>query len=124
MAVVAKRERLSRGRVGAWVLLLGLGQLADLITTQAAMARGAVEGNVVAAGILDTGGLALLWAVKALLVVAMAIAIWLVKRYWDGDHNHRGAVAATVVWRGLQVCVAVLALTAVHNLAVIGGVSG
>src|SRR5581483_7758204 len=107
MAVVAKRERLSRGRVAAWVVLLGLGQLADLVTTQAAMARGAIEGNAVAASILDVGGLALLWLVKASLVVAMAVAVLLVRRYWDSVRDRRGELAATVVWRGMQACVAV-----------------
>lgn len=107
----------------AWILLLGLGQVADLVTTQAAMSRGAIEGNAVAASILDLGGLGLLWLVKAALVGAMALAVWAACRYWDAARDGKGAMAATVVWRGLQVCVVVLSLTAVHNLAVMSGVA-
>ena len=123
MAVVAKRERLSRGRVAAWVMLLALGQVADLVTTQAAMARGGMEGNVVAAVIIGVGGLGLLWVVKGTLVAAMAVAVWLVRRYWDSAGDARAAVAGTLVWRGLQLCVLVLAFTAVHNVDVLTSMS-
>lgn len=119
MAVVARRERLSRGRVVAWVVLLALGQLADLVTTQVAMARGALEGNVVAAVIMGIGGVGLLWVVKGSLVLAMAGAVFLVRRYWDSARDQRAVVAGTLVWRGLQLCVLVLAFTAVHNFTVI-----
>ena len=107
-------------RVAVWVGLLGLGQVADLLTTQAAMARGAIEANQVAAGLLATGGLPLLWIIKAFLVAAMAVAVLLVRHYWLSEHGQRGALAGAVVWRGLQLCVYVLAFTAIHNLGVIG----
>ncbi|HEX6349384.1 MAG TPA: DUF5658 family protein [Candidatus Dormibacteraeota bacterium] len=110
-------------RLGLWMLMLGLGQLADLLTTQAAMARGAVEANSVAAGLLSTGGLGLLWFVKGALVLAMGIAVLLVRRYWDGP-GRQGRLAGALVWRGLQLSVVVLAMTAVHNLGVIGLLPG
>lgn len=103
----------------AWVVLLALGQIADLVTTQAAMARGALEGNIVAAVIMGVGGLGLLWVVKTSLVLAMAAAVFLVRRYWDSTRDHRAAVAGTLVWRGLQLCVLVLAFTAIHNFSII-----
>lgn len=124
MAVISPKGRYLRGsRIVLWMLMLSLGQLADLLTTQAAMARGAVEANSVAAGLLDTGGLGLLWAVKAILVVAMGLAVLLVRRYWLSPES-RGRLAGSVVWRGLQLSVVVLALTSVHNLSVIGLLPG
>lgn len=104
----------------AWVSLLALGQIADLVTTQAAMARGGIEANQVAATLLTLGGLGLLWFVKGLLVIAMAASAVLVRRYWADSHDPRWAFAGSLVWRGLQLCVVVLALTALHNFTVIG----
>ena len=107
---------ITRERIAIWVLLLGLGQVADLLTTEAAMARGATEANSVAAGILSIGGLDLLWLVKCVLVVAMAAAVLMVRTRWPR--------AGSLVWRGLQFSVVVLAVTALHNLSVIGLLPG
>jgi hypothetical protein len=125
MAVVRhKVGAVPTSRVVLWVALLGLGQVADLLTTQAAMARGAIEANQVAAGLLSAGGLPLLWIIKAVLVAAMAAAVVLVRHHWLAGTQRRGALAGAVVWRGLQLCVFVLAFTAVHNLGVIGLLPG
>ena len=105
-----------------WVLLLALGQVADLTTTQAALARGAVEGNAIASVILGAGGLALLWMVKGALVAAMAVAVVFVRHYWDNARDWRAGVAGALIWRGLQACVVVLSVTAAHNLAVMNGI--
>lgn len=126
MAAIAKsgiRAPVSRP-VAAWIGLLGLAQLADLVTTQADMARGGVEANWVAAGLLAVGGLALLWAVKLGLVVAMAVAAVLIGRHRAGESSPASDLAYTVVWRGIQACVVVLGLTAVHNVAILGQLSG
>src|SRR5438270_6835947 len=123
MAVITQARTRRGPRIAIWVLLLALGQLADLLTTQAAMARGAIEANSVAAGLLAAGGLGLLWLVKGGLVVAMAAAVLLVRRDWS-DPERRSAIAGALVWRGLQLCVVVLAMTAVHNLSVIGLLPG
>jgi uncharacterized protein DUF5658 len=124
MAAINPEGRPLRGtRIALWMLMLSLGQLADLLTTQAAMARGAVEANSVAASLLSTGGLGLLWVVKGSLVLAMGIAVLLVRRYWLGTER-RAQVAGSLVWRGLQLSVVVLALTSVHNLSVIGLLPG
>jgi sterol desaturase/sphingolipid hydroxylase (fatty acid hydroxylase superfamily) len=131
MDVVAKRNgevaetrsgSSSNSRVAAWVVILGLAQLADLATTQVAMSRGAIEGNQVAAFLIAVGGLGLLWFVKASLVAAMAIAVWLVTECRKQSPTRRWVFASSLVWRGLQVCVLVLALTAIHNLTVIGAI--
>lgn len=112
------------GSVAAWIALLGLAQLADLVTTQASMARGGVEANWVAAGLLALGGLALLGAVKLGLVVAMGAAAVLIARHRAADSSLASDLADRIVWRGIQACVVVLAVTAVHNVAILGQLSG
>jgi Domain of unknown function (DUF5658) len=120
MGTIAKGRSISANRMFVWITLLALAQVADLVTTQAAMARGGVEANAVAAVLLTLGGIPLLWAVKSALVAAMATAVWLVLHYWSNTRDVRWAFAGSVVWRGLQLCVMVLALTALHNLTVLG----
>lgn len=124
MAIVGKTGITATGNrrpVWAWIGLLGLAQLADLLTTQADMAHGGVEANWVAAGLLALGGLGLLWAVKLGLVAAMAGATLLTARCRDeAEAGLPAGLAETLVWRGIQVCVAVLAVTAVHNVAILG----
>lgn len=119
MVAIMSLRRHSRGCAAAWVMLLALGQLADLLTTQAAMSRGAIEGNAVAAVIMGMGGLGLLGVVKSALVAAMAAAMWAVTRYWDGPGDRGAALAAALVYRGLQLCVVILAATALNNLNVL-----
>jgi hypothetical protein len=119
MAAIPKPRTISLRRLVAWISLLALSEIADLLTTQAAMARGGIEANRVTAGLIAIGGLGLLWLVKGLLVAAMAGAVWIVGRCWSESHDQRWAVAGSVVWRGLQLCVVVLALTALHNLSVL-----
>src|SRR2546423_10629992 len=94
MAAINRGSRSMRGtRIALWLLMLSLGQLADLLTTQAAMARGAVEANSVAASVLSTGGLGLLWVVKGSLVLAMGVAVLLVRRYRLGPQRAAHAAA-------------------------------
>src|SRR2546423_5604065 len=124
MAAINRGSRSMRGtRIALWLLMLSLGQLADLLTTQAAMARGAVEANSVAASVLSTGGLGLLWVVKGSLVLAMGVAVLLVRRYWLGTER-RGHGAGAPVRRGPPLSVGGLAPTAGPQLRVIGALPG
>ena len=107
-----------------WVLLLTGGQAADLLTTRVDMSQGAVEGNWLAAALLDAGGLPLLVVVKMALVLAMALAIVIVSVYAHAHPSHRSRLATLVVWRGLQLCVIVLAATALHNVVVLAELQG
>ena len=121
MAVV-RRERSStptNRRLVIWVGLLALAQLADIVTTGVDMSVGGVEANRIAANLLMTGGLALLSLIKFGLVAAMALAAILARRFWLCHRDRRAEFVQVVVWRGLQVCVLVLGLTAVHNVAVL-----
>ena len=106
-------------RAAIWIGLLAAGQVADVVTTYVAMSRGAMEGNRLAATLLDLGGIQLLAVVKLVLVVSMAAAVWMVVRYRERESHGRSALAAELVWRGVQLCVIVLAVTALHNLSVI-----
>lgn len=101
-----------------WIGLLGLAQVADLLTTQISMQAGGLEGNAVAAQLMQTGGLGLLWVVKLTLVLAMGSSAILVRRIWLQRADRRAAAAATVIWRCTQLCVVVLALTALNNVHV------
>jgi len=111
---------LSERLVLHWLGLLGLAQVADLVTTQVDLARGGVEANQAAAVLLAVGGVGLLWAVKLCLVAAMGLAVMVAwGPRWRGGEAPRPFVQQ-LVWRGIQGCVAVLAVTAAHNLAVLG----
>ena len=79
MAIIQKNPP-STERILGWIGLLTLAQLADLLTTHLDMNFGAVEGNQIAATLLQQGGLWYLWAVKLLLVIALfgvAACFWL-----------------------------------------------
>ncbi len=105
--------------IGFWLVLLAAAQVADLVTTQVDMQVGGIEGNQVAAQLIQAGGIGLLWVVKLALVVAMACSAVLVRRYWLRHPDHRAAAATSVIWRCTQLCVLVLALTAVNNVHVL-----
>ncbi len=104
--------------------MLAVAQACDLLTTQVDMERGGVEANQVAANLMEMGGLAMLWFVKFALVAAMALAAVLTHRYWQRHGNRRSALAQALVWRGLQVCVVVLAVTAARNVSVLAQIAG
>ena len=98
-----------------WIAILALAQLADLVTTAVDMANGGVEANLVAGGLLAMGGLPLLWAVKMCLVAAMGGAAYGLDRHHRRQPGPGSAFAHNLLWRGIQGCVLVLAVTAVHN---------
>jgi hypothetical protein len=128
MAVIQKPLRAgsppSTERVLGWIGLLTLAQLADLVTTRIDMSFGAVEGNQFAAALLERGGLWYLWSVKLLLVLALMIVALLIRRYRRLSPGRRSDVAQVVLWRGVQICVLVIAATAVYNFALLGEITG
>ena len=107
-----------------WVILLAGGQFADLLTTRIDMARGGIEGNWMTAALLDAGGMPLLLVVKCLLVGAMAVAVTIVSLYAASHPGDRSRLASLMVWRGLQLCVIVLAATSLHNVVVLAELQG
>lgn len=121
MAVVGQSSNHHHARrtVYFWIGLLLLAQIADLITTQIDMAEGGVEANLIAAQVMALGGIGLLMVVKISLVIAMALAVILVDRHGRRDSVRTEVIAQTLIWRGVQLCVLVLAVTALHNAVVL-----
>jgi hypothetical protein len=123
MAIIQKSTPTTE-RVLGWIGLLTLAQLADLLTTRLDMSFGAVEGNQIAAHLLQQGGLWYLWSVKLLLVVALISVALLIRRYRMQNPGPRSDLAQLLLWRGVQLCVMVLAATAVYNFALLGQITG
>lgn len=107
-----------------WILLLASGQAADLATTRVDISRGALEANATVAHLLHTGGFPLVLLVKLSMVVAMSLIVLMVHRYTGSEPGARGRTARTIVWRGLQLCVVVLTVTALHNVVVLAQLQG
>ena len=107
-----------------WIALLASGQAADLLTTQVNLSRGALEGNLVIANLLQSGGFALVFGLKFGMVLAMALIVRLVQRYAGNHPGERAAFATGLLWRGLQLCVIVLTATALHNVVVLARIQG
>jgi len=124
IAVLSRIPHPSDRRWLVWILLLALAQALDVLTTRLDIGRGALEGNAMAAGILETGGFWRFLVVKFSLVAAMATAVVLVVRYSAAYPGPRASIAGKVVWRGLQLCVVVLALTGLHNVLVLASIQG
>jgi hypothetical protein len=119
-----RRHVPTTGRILGWIGLLTLAQLADVLSTRIDMSYGAVEGNRFAAAILERGGLWYLWSVKLLLVLALVVVTLLVRRYRRLSPGRGSDMVQLVLWRGIQVCVLVIAGTAVYNFALLGQMTG
>lgn len=109
--------------VTTWILLLAGAQLADVITTGVDMAYGGSEANRVVAALLSHGGLALVFVLKLLLVAAMGIACFILKRYADSHPSFQARAAHTFVWRAIQLSVLGLVVVAVHNTALLAQIA-
>ena len=106
-----------------WILLLAAAQLADVVTTGVDMAYGGVEANRLVATLLSLGGLGLVFFMKLLLVVAMALACLVLKRYAEAHPTLHARAAHAFVWRAIQLSVLGLVMVAVHNTAVLAQMS-
>ena len=109
--------------LATWVLLLAGAQLADVVTTGADLTYGAVEANRLVAGLLAMGGLGLVFGLKLLLVLTLATACVVLKRYAESHPTLRARVAHAFVWRVIQMSVLGLVLVAAHNTAVLAQIA-
>jgi acyl dehydratase len=64
-----------------WTVLLLAGQATDVLTTDFDRARGTLESMPITSGLLEQGGIALLWGTKLLLVAAVATALVVTARW-------------------------------------------
>ena len=98
-------------------LLLG-SQATDTLTTAIDRARGAMELMPVSAGLLQLGGVALLWEIKVLIVLSAAAALILAARKVRQDH-----LLSRVTFRfclvAVQAVTISLAFVSLSNLAVL-----
>jgi len=126
--VIAVLSRLPRAHPNPqwliWIALLTLTQLTDVLTTKVDIVRGAAEANAITGNVLESRGYIGLLLVKFALVAAMAGAVVLVRAYSREHPGPRARLAQSVVWRGLQLCVVVLALTGLHNVLVLASMQG
>ena len=109
--------------LATWILLLAGAQLADVITTGVDMAYGGAEANRLVASLLNHGGLALVFFLKLLLVVALGVACLILKRYADSHPSFRARAAYAFVWRAIQISVVGLVVVAVHNTALLAQIA-
>jgi hypothetical protein len=104
-----------------WAALLATGEALDVLTTAQDSARGQLEAMPISAGLLDHGGIGLLYAVKLLLVVAAGIVLMLTARW-----IRLGSPGARTVFRVSLICVqaATIGLTAasLSNVILLGSV--
>lgn len=105
--------------LGTWILLLVAAQMADVITTGVDMAYGGIEANHLVATLMNLGGLQLVFILKLLLVLALATAVLLLKRYADAHPSPGARAAHAFVWRAIQISVIGLVLVAVNNTALL-----
>lgn len=104
--------------------MLASGQAADIWTTRVDLSRGALEANATVASLLHLGGFWLVFLVKAAMVIAMLLVIVMVHRYTGATPGRRGQRVRNFAWRGLQFCVVILTVTALHNVVVLAELQG
>ena len=98
-----------------WVGMLGMAQIADLITTEVDRNGGGIETNQIAAFVLMVGGAGLFLVLKLCVVAGMAVAVFIALRYRRNHPGERAERCLDIVARTLQGSVVLLTLTAVGN---------
>ena len=109
--------------LAAWIFLLALAQVADVLTTGADMSRGGVEANGLVVQLMAIGGLGLVAFAKLLLVLATAIAAALIHAHAVRHPSETTRRLHAFLWRSVQLSVIVLVLVAVHNTALLSQIA-
>ncbi|TMD89989.1 MAG: hypothetical protein E6I73_09370 [Chloroflexi bacterium] len=110
-----RRSRYGGRLLMLWVGLLGLAQIADLVTTEVDRLAGGVETNQFAAFVLMVGGAGLFLVLKLMVVAGMAVAVLIALRYRRNHPGERAERCLDIVARTLQGSVVLLTVTAVGN---------
>jgi hypothetical protein len=125
MSAVIDRVQSGIGRVSprllaVWIALLMLGEADDIYTTAAALSRGGQESNELAQRLIDMGGTQLMALVDFMVVLAIAIAAFLVLRLRERNPSSAGArILLELIWRGIQLAVFVRLFQAAGNLFIL-----
>ncbi|TMD36636.1 MAG: hypothetical protein E6I81_12875 [Chloroflexi bacterium] len=103
-------------------LLLG-SQATDTLTTAVDRARGAMELMPVSARLLETGGVALFWGFKVLIVASAAAALLAAAHKVREEHRLSRITfrASLVAVQAVTIC---LAVTSLSNLALLSSIQG
>jgi hypothetical protein len=104
-----------------WIILLGLAQFTDVLTTAADRTRGTIEAMSVSANLLGLGGLGLLWFTKLTLVLALAAAAALASR-WVFAGRPGSRLIYGLVLASIQGCAIGLLIVSLNNLALLASV--
>jgi hypothetical protein len=130
MSAVIDRVQNGVGRVSPrllaiWIALLALGEADDIYTTAAALSHGGQESNELAQRLIDMGGTQLMALVDFMVVLAIAIAAFLVLRLRERNPSSPSArIILELVWRGIQLAVFVRLLQAAGNLFILNQLIG
>lgn len=98
-----------------WVGMLGMAQIADLVTTEVDRMAGGIETNQFAAFVLMVGGAGLFLLLKLAVVAGMGVAVFIALRYRRNHPGERAETCLDIVARTLQGSVVLLTLTAAGN---------
>lgn len=97
-----------------WVGLLGAIESTDVITTAVGRANGAIEAMPISAAVMNEGGMTLFVIIKAALVMAGAVAVFITLRWVRYDRP--GALALyTFTLAAIRGSTVALAVVSLHN---------
>lgn len=98
-------------------LLLG-SQTTDTLTTAVDRARGAIETMPVSARLLETGGVAMLWGFKVLVVATVAVAL-VTAASLVRDGHRLSQLTFNLCLMAVQAATICLAFVSLSNLAIL-----
>jgi hypothetical protein len=103
-------------------LLLG-SQATDTLTTAMDRARGAVEAMPISAQLLETGGVALFWTFKVMIVASAATALVAAAHKVRQDPKRISVITFRLCLTAVQSATICLAAVSLSNLALLGSIS-
>lgn len=111
--------RVSQRLLGVWIAMLLLAEADDVYTTAADLKRGGIEGNQLAAEILNLGGPQLLALVDFCIVLTIAVIALLAVRLRDKRPTLSSRLLVELVYRGIQMGVLLRLVNATANLVIL-----
>ena len=106
-----------------WSALLLGSQATDTLTTAIDRARGAVEVMPISSQLLETGGVALFWTFKVMIVASAAAAL-IAAAHKIPENNRLSRVTFRLSLVAVQAVTIALAGVSLSNLALLSSISG